>query len=57
MPKKRLVKGKWLVVFETTTNTRIYGQHQLGMCWCVVTGCVIVGKIFIVKLYSHKIFS
>ena len=30
---------RWLVklpvVLEATTYTRIYGQQQLGKCWCV----------------------
>ena len=43
---------RWLVVLEATTNTRIYGQQQLGKCWCVI-----IGKILVVKLYSRKIFS
>ena len=50
--KRWLVKMRWLVVLETTTYTRIYGQQQLGKYWCVV-----IGKIFVVKLYSHKTFS
>ena len=25
---------RWLVVIEATTYTRIYGQQQLGKCWC-----------------------
>ena len=52
MPKRWLVKRRWLVVLEATAYTRICGQQQLRMCWCVV-----VGKIFAVKLYSRKIFS
>ena len=43
---------RWLVVLEATTYTRIYGQQQLGKCWCVI-----IGKILVVKLYSRKIFS
>ena len=28
------VLKRWLVVIEATTYTRIYGQQQLGKCWC-----------------------
>ena len=33
--KRWHVKRRQLVVLETTTYTRIYGQEQLGKCWCV----------------------
>ena len=32
--KRWLVKRRQLVVLEATTYTRIYGQQQLGKCWC-----------------------
>ena len=51
VPERWPVKRRWLVVLEATTYTKIYGQQQLGKCWCVV-----IGKIFVVKLYSRKIF-
>ena len=35
MPKRWLVKRRWLVVLEATTYTGIYGQQQLGKCLCV----------------------
>ena len=52
VPKRWLVKMRWLVVLEATAYTRIDGQQQLGMCWCVVAA-----KIFVIKLYLCKIFS
>ena len=52
MPKRWLMKRRWLVVLEATMYTRIYGQQQLGKCWCAI-----IGKIFVAKLYSYKIFS
>ena len=35
MPKRWLVKRRWLVVLEANTYTRIYGQQQLGKFLCV----------------------
>ena len=54
MPKRWLVKRRWLVVLEATMYTRIYGQQQLGKCLCA--GSQLTRKIFFVKLYSCKIF-
>ena len=56
MPKRWLVKRRWLVVLEATTYTRIYGQQRLGKYLCVA-GANQRGTIFAIKLYSHKIFS
>ena len=44
MPKRWLVKMRWVVVLEATTYTMIYGQQQLGKCWCVVAGVSSSGK-------------
>ena len=59
MPKRWLVKSRWLVVLKATTNTRIYivkaaATREVLVCrrWHAV-----IGKIFVVKLYSCKIFS
>ena len=30
LPKRWLVKRRWLVVLEATMYTRIYGQQRLG---------------------------
>ena len=38
MPKRWLVKRKWLVVLEATTYTKKSGQQQMGKCWCVIAG-------------------
>ena len=35
MPKRWLVKRRWLVVLEAITYTEIYGQQQLRKCLCV----------------------
>ena len=58
MPKRWLVKRRWLVVLEATTYTRIYGQQQLGKCWCVAGNqpTWLTGKKFVVKLYLCKYF-
>jgi len=55
MQKRWLVKRRQLVVLEAATITRIYGQQQLGKCWCIA-GANQRAKIFVVKLYSCKIF-
>ena len=51
MRRSHRMPKRWFVVLEATTYARIYGQQQMGKCWCVI------GKISVVKLYSHKIFS
>ena len=54
MPKRWLVKSRWLVVLEVTMNTEAAATREVLVCgrWRAV-----VGKIFVVKLYSCKIFS
>ena len=49
MPKRWLVKRRWLVVLEATTYTRIYGQQQLGKC-LRVQGANQCGENFVVKI-------
>ena len=56
VPKRWLVKRRWLVVLEATMYTRIYGQQQLGKYLCVA-GANQRRTIFVVKLYLRKIFS
>ena len=56
MQKRWLVKRRQLVVLEATTYTRIYGQQQLGKCWCVARSQP-TRKNFRCKVYSCKIFS
>ena len=59
MPKRWLVKKRWLVELEATTQTRIYAWAAAirEMCMLVCTrGPNNVGKNFVVILYSHKIF-
>ena len=55
VPKRWLVKRRWLVVLEATRYIRIDGQQQLRKCLCVA-GANQRGTIFVVKLYSRKIF-
>ena len=43
-------------MLEATTYTRIYGQQQLGKCWCVARSQP-TRKNFRCKVYSCKIFS
>ena len=43
-------------MLEATTYTRIYGQQQLGKCWCVARSQP-MRKNFRCKVYSCKIFS
>ena len=52
MPKRWLVRRRWLVVLETITYTRIYEQQQLGKCWCVVAGKIFIEKLF----FAQNIF-
>ena len=52
MPKRWLVKRRWLVVLEATTYTRIYGQQQLGKC-LRVAGRQSMQKKFRCKNYIH----
>ena len=56
MPKRWLVKRRWLVVLEATTYTKIYGQQQFGKWWCVARSQPTSETFFVVKLYSRKIF-
>ena len=46
MPKRWLVKRRWLVVLEANMYTRIYGQQQLEKCLCVA-GSQPRGKILL----------
>ena len=55
MQKRWLVKRRKLVVLEATTYTRIYGQHQLGKCWCVARSQP-TRKNFVVKFIRVKYF-
>ena len=57
MPKRWLVKRRWLVVLEATTYTRIYGQQQLGKCLCVAGSQPTQKKICCKIIRSCKIFS
>ena len=59
VPKRWLVKRRWRVVLEVTSYTRIYGQHQLGKCWCVFTGVSLSEKfaIFFICFLCVKMFK
>ena len=56
MPKRWLVKRRWLVVLEATRYTRIYGEAAIGEVLVCSREPTNVGKIFVVKLYSLNIF-
>ena len=56
MPKRWLVKRRWLVVLEATTKTRIYGQQQLGKNWCVVASMLPLGKFSLQNYIRVKYF-
>ena len=55
MPKRWLVKRKWLVVLEATTYTRKVGSSKWESAGVSLLVCC-CPKIFVVKLFSRKIF-
>ena len=58
MPKRWLVKRRWLVVLEATTYTRIYGQQQFGKCWCVARSQPTLKKLIIIICIKYfRMFS
>ena len=49
VPCAEEMAGEKEIASCVTTYTRIYGQQQLGKCWCVARSQPTTEKIFVVK--------